>query len=187
MSPAEEQRPHPCTDPKLAGRAAKIRLVLLDADGVLTDGKLYLAPNGHDGRAFHTRDGMGIRLGQRAGLEFGIISGRDCEVVAQRGAELSISEIHQGEKDKVGRLADVLGRLGLAPEAVCFVGDDLPDLGVMRRVGLAVAPADAAAEVRREAHWVTEHDGGCGAVRDVVEFLLRASGKWEQTIDRYIQ
>ena len=187
MSSEEEDGPRDSVDPEPTRRAARVRLVLLDADGVLTDGKLYLAPGGHDGRAFHTRDGMGIRLGQRAGLEFGIISGRDCEVVGQRGEELSITEIHQGESDKVGRLEEILGRLGLSAEEVCFVGDDLPDLGVMRRVGLAVAPADAAAEVRREAHWVTEHGGGRGAVRDVVEFLLRASGKWKRTIDRYFE
>jgi 3-deoxy-D-manno-octulosonate 8-phosphate phosphatase (KDO 8-P phosphatase) len=162
-------------------------LVLLDADGVLTDGRLYLGPGGHDGRAFHTRDGLGIRLGQQAGLQFGIISGRDCEVVARRGEELSLTEIHLGEADKVGRLEELLTRLGLPAEAVCFVGDDLPDLGVMRRVGLAAAPADAAAEVRREAHWVTARDGGRGAVRDVVELLLRASGKWERVIDRYFE
>lgn len=187
MSPAAEKGDRDSFDSAAAARAAKIRLVLLDSDGVLTDGKLYLAPGGHDGRAFHTRDGLGIRLGQRAGLEFGIISGRDCEIVARRGAELSIDEIHLGETDKVGRFEEILGRLGHSPDEVCFVGDDLLDLGVMLRVGLAVAPADAATEVRQRAHWVTEHNGGQGAVRDLVEFLLRASGKWERMIERFLE
>jgi len=166
-------------------RAAQVRLVLLDADGVLTDGRLYLAPGGHDGRAFHTRDGLGIRLGQRAGLRFGIISGRECQVVADRGMELSLTEIHQGEQDKLGRLSEILGRFDLAEDAVCFVGDDFPDVPVMRRVGLAVAPADAAPEVRAIAHWVTEHRGGAGAVREVIDLLLRASGKWDETVECY--
>ena len=187
MSPAaRDGRPDP-VDREAVERASRIRLVLLDADGVLTDGRLYLAPGGHDGRAFSTRDGMGIRLGQDAGLQFGIISGRNCRVVAGRGEELAMSEIHQGESDKIGRLEEILGRLGLSAEVVCFVGDDLPDLAVMRRVGFAVAPADAAAEVRRQAHWVTEHDGGHGAIRDVVEFLLRSSGRWERMIVRYYE
>lgn len=171
--------------PDVAERARVVRLVVLDADGVLTDGRLYVAPGGHDGRAFHTRDGFGIRLGQRAGLRFGIISGRDCRVVADRGAELSIEEIHQGESDKPGRLREILDRLQLSEEAVCYIGDDLPDLPVMRRVGLAAAPADAAPEVRSMAHWVTERPGGQGAVREVIELILRASGSWERMIERY--
>jgi 3-deoxy-D-manno-octulosonate 8-phosphate phosphatase (KDO 8-P phosphatase) len=174
-------------DGGFTARAARIRLVLLDADGVLTDGRLYLASGGHDGRAFHTRDGLGIRMGQRAGLQFGIISGRDCDAVRRRGEELSLPEIHLGESDKPRRLQEILARRGLSPEEVCFVGDDLPDLGVMRRVGLAMAPADAAPEVRQAAHRVTRCPGGNGAVREVVELLLRATENWERIIEPYFE
>jgi 3-deoxy-D-manno-octulosonate 8-phosphate phosphatase (KDO 8-P phosphatase) len=186
LSPCDTGDPIGQPSAALIERAARVRLILLDADGVLTDGRLYWAPGGHDGRAFHTRDGLGIRLGQRAGLRFGVISGRECRVVAERGRELSVSEIHQGESDKVGRLREILARLELAAEVVCFVGDDLPDVPVMRQVGLAIAPADAAPEVRSIAHWITERPGGHGAVRDAIELVLRASGKWEQSIEGYI-
>ena len=166
-------------------RAGRIKLVLLDVDGVLTDGGLHMASKGYDGRVFHSRDGLGIRMGQRGGLQFGIISGRDCEVVTRRAEELSIAEVHQGVHDKIGRMEQIQARLGVGDDEVCFVGDDLPDLPVMRRSGLAAAPADAVPEVRQAAHYVTECDGGRGAVREIVDLLLRASGNWDRVIERY--
>lgn len=151
-----------------------MRLVLLDADGVLTDGRIYQFSDGTEGRAFHSRDGLGIRLGQSAGLSFGIVSGRASAVVAARARELGIEEVHQGVLEKAECVNGVIDRLGLRPEAVCYVGDDVVDVPVLRRVGLAVAPVDAGAEAIAAAHWVTSKGGGAGAVREVVDLLLRA-------------
>ena len=148
--------------PELLDRASRIRAVLLDVDGVLTDGRIHAGADGDEGRSFHARDGLGVRLGQAAGLAFGIISGRSTRAVAARAAELDIHEIHQGVTDKIACLDGILQRLDLPPDRVCFVGDDLVDIPVMRRVGLAAAPSDAALEAREAAHVVTEAGGGRG-------------------------
>lgn len=166
-------------------RASRVRLILLDVDGVLTDGLIYMGAGGEEGRTFHARDGQGIRVGQRAGLLFAILSGRESRVVSERAEELYITEVHQGVQDKGECLTEMLERLKLEPEAVCFVGDDLSDLPVLRRVGLAAAPADAIAEVRDVAHYVAERRGGRGAVREVVDLVLRCSDKWDKATDRY--
>lgn len=168
-------------------RAARVRVVLLDADGVLTDGRIFVGAAGEDGRSFFARDGLGVRLGQQAGLTFGIISGRRSRAVAERAAELDIVEIHQGIGDKNACLDDLLRRRELSGEELCFVGDDLVDVPVMRRVGLAAAPADAAPEAREAAHFVAEARGGRGAVREIVEFLLRASGAWQRVTKPYLE
>lgn len=173
-------------DREVVERAAQVRIVLMDVDGVLTDGRLFMGSDGNDGRSFHVRDGQGVRLGQRGGLLFGIISGREARVVAERAADLYITEVHQGVQDKTDVLREILGRLELSPEQACFVGDDLVDVPVMKAVGLAVAPGDAAPEVCDIAHYVTKSLGGRGAVREVVDLLLRASGKWEQVTERYL-
>ena len=176
------------TEPIDAGvieRASAVKMIFLDVDGVLTDGRLHTGTGGFESRSFHVRDGLGIRLGQRAGLHFGIISGRESRVVTDRAAELYISEVHQGVHDKADCLSQVLRRVNLAGERVCYVGDDLIDLPAMRLAGLAVAPADAVPEVREAAHYVTRVDGGRGAVREVVDLVLRASGKWDQVTERY--
>ncbi len=175
------------TEAELRERAARVRLILMDVDGVLTDGRVYMGSNGYDGRSFHVRDGQGIRMGQRGGLLFGIISGRESRVVAERAAELYITEVHQGVYDKSECLGSVLQRLGVQPEQACFVGDDLVDVPAMRRVGLAAAPADAVPEVREAAHYVASRPGGAGALREIVDLVLRASGKWEPLADRYLR
>jgi 3-deoxy-D-manno-octulosonate 8-phosphate phosphatase (KDO 8-P phosphatase) len=175
------------TEADLRERAARVRVILMDVDGVLTDGRVYMGSNGYDGRAFHVRDGQGVRMGQRGGLLFGIISGRESRVVAERAAELYITEIHQGVYDKSECLQAVLQRLGVAAEQACFVGDDLVDVPAMRRVGLAAAPADAVPEVREAAHFVTTRPGGAGALREIVDLVLQASGKWTQIADRYLR
>ena len=167
-------------------RASRVTLVLLDVDGVMTNGRLYMGPDGQESRAFHVRDGQGVRLGQRGGLMFGIVSGRDARVVADRAAELYITEVHQGIRDKVACVEAMLTRLDLPADRVAFVGDDLADVAVMKRVGFAAAPADAVPEVKQVAHYVTECAGGEGAVREVVDLLLRAAGKWEQVVDRFL-
>jgi 3-deoxy-D-manno-octulosonate 8-phosphate phosphatase (KDO 8-P phosphatase) len=168
-------------------RAGKVRLILLDSDGVLTDGRITMSSDGGEVRAFHVQDGFGIRLGLQAGLDFGILSGRASPVLERRAAELGIEELHQGILDKAGRFEEILRRLDIPAEAVCFVGDDLIDLPVMRRCGFAVATADAQPDVRSHAHYVTERRGGEGAVREVVDIVLHASGKWEEATQPYFK
>ena len=175
-----EERPLDDVSPAVLERAARVRLILLDVDGVLTDGSLHLASGGAEGRSFYVRDGLAIRLGQRAGLTFGIVSGRGSPVVDERAAELGITEVHQREHDKDRRLLEIGERLGVAASAVCFVGDDLIDVPAMRLAGLAAAPADAAGEAIESAHYVTRCAGGRGAVREVIELVLRASSKWDE-------
>lgn len=168
-------------------RGGAIRLILLDVDGVLTDGKLYMAADGSETKAFHARDGLGIRLGQRGGLQFGLVSGRSSSTVAMRATELDIVEVHQGIGDKAARVRDILDRTGIDPAATCFVGDDLVDIPAMRLVGLAAAPANAAPEARAAAHLVTESGGGHGAAREVIDFVLRATGKWDTVVERFVR
>lgn len=167
-------------------RVQKVRFVLMDVDGVLTDGRLFMGSAGEEIRAFHVRDGLGIRMGQRAGLLFGIITGRQSRTVTDRAEELYITEVHQGVLDKSERLDEILGRIKLEPEQVCFIGDDLVDLPVLRRVGFAAAPADAVPEVLETVHYVSSRAGGDGAVRDVVDFLLRSQGKWDAITARFV-
>jgi 3-deoxy-D-manno-octulosonate 8-phosphate phosphatase (KDO 8-P phosphatase) len=173
--------------PEILERALKVRLVLMDVDGVLTDGKVHMFSDGAEGRSFNVRDGHGIRMGQRGGLMFGIISGRESSVVSDRAEELYITEVHQGVFDKVERYEEILQRFQLEDEAVCYIGDDLVDVPLMSRVGLAVAPADGEEEVIRVAHWVTRRRGGDGAVREVVNMLLRVSDKWGTVTERYFK
>jgi 3-deoxy-D-manno-octulosonate 8-phosphate phosphatase (KDO 8-P phosphatase) len=168
-------------------RARKVNLVLMDVDGVLTDGRILMYSDGTEGRAFSARDGHGIRMGQRGGLLFGIVSGRDSKVVSDRAEELYITEVHQGIFDKIERYREILERFQLPPESVCYIGDDLVDVPVLREVGLAVAPANGEQSVRDLVHWVTPSGGGDGAVRDTVDLLLRAKGKWESVTDRYFK
>jgi 3-deoxy-D-manno-octulosonate 8-phosphate phosphatase (KDO 8-P phosphatase) len=165
-------------------RAGRVRLILLDVDGVLTDGRIHMTSDGSEGRSFYVRDGLGIRLAQMAGLEFGILSGRESGVVVQRAAELRITEVHQRVLQKAERFREIVERRAIPPEEVCFIGDDLIDVPAMRLAGFAAAPADAAPETREAAHYVTEADGGRGAVREVVDLVLRASGMWEGVLQR---
>jgi 3-deoxy-D-manno-octulosonate 8-phosphate phosphatase (KDO 8-P phosphatase) len=172
---------------EILDRARRVSFVLLDVDGVLTDGKLYSLSDGTEGRAFHVRDGHGIAMARGAGLSFGILSGRASKVVEARSAELGITEVHQGIRDKGARFRQILERLRLSPEAVCYVGDDVVDVPVLRRAGFAVAPADAEESARTASHWVTRAPGGQGAVREVVDLLLRAQGTWNRATEPYLK
>lgn len=151
---------------------SRISLVVFDIDGVFTDGQILIAADGSESKSFNVRDGHGVKRLLAAGRQVAIISGRKAAAVDHRMAELGVSHVFQGCQDKLGVLRDLLGRLGLAPEAVAYVGDDLPDLEVMRAVGLPIAVADAAPELRQVAAHVTRAPGGRGAVREVCEFLL---------------
>jgi 3-deoxy-D-manno-octulosonate 8-phosphate phosphatase (KDO 8-P phosphatase) len=166
------------TPPTAVARARKIRLLLLDVDGVLTDGRLVYGPAGEETKVFHARDGHAIVLARAAGIEVAVVSGRKSAAVTRRLEDLGVVEVHQGVPDKAALLAELCGRRGLGSTEVAFMGDDLPDLPLLRRVGLALAPADGVPEVRRVAHWTARRPGGAGAVREAVEWLLRARGAW---------
>jgi 3-deoxy-D-manno-octulosonate 8-phosphate phosphatase (KDO 8-P phosphatase) len=155
-------------------RARRIRLLVLDVDGVLTDGRLYLSPTGEELKVFHVRDGSGLVAVQRAGITVAIISGRDSAAVSRRAAELGIRHVRQGVVDKGAELDRLLSELGVEPGETACVGDDTPDLPMLRRVGLAVGVADAHPALLEAAHWITRAPGGRGAVREVCDLLLNA-------------
>jgi 3-deoxy-D-manno-octulosonate 8-phosphate phosphatase (KDO 8-P phosphatase) len=164
-------------DAGLMERARAVRLAIFDVDGVMTDGTLYIGAQGEAFKAFNILDGHGMKMLQAAGVATAIISGRSSEAVARRAAELSIAHVVQGSPDKVADFERLIGALGQAPAACSFMGDDLPDLELMRRCGLAVAVANAVAEVKECAHYVTRAAGGRGAVREFCELVLRARGQ----------
>ena len=163
-----------------------IRLIILDVDGVLTDGRVYLDGRGEEIKVFHVRDGQGIRLWLDAGYEVGIITGRKSEALAYRAKELGITHVYQGSRDKLEDYRHLLRVTNLMSEEVAMIGDDLPDLPILHHVGLPVAVGDAVSEVKEEAKYITEARGGCGAVREVIEMLLKKQGKWE-FIDKRMQ
>lgn len=166
-------------------RCQPIELILADVDGVLTDGRVVINNQGVETKEFHIRDGMGVRLWQRAGYRFGLVTSRSSQVVKMRAAELEIGLVRQGASDKLATVLEILRELDLAPAQACYIGDDLPDLPPVRAVGLGVAVADACAELRESAHYVTAALGGAGAVREVVELILKAQGRWEDVIQPY--
>jgi 3-deoxy-D-manno-octulosonate 8-phosphate phosphatase (KDO 8-P phosphatase) len=196
-------------------RARKIKLILFDVDGVMTDGTIFLfpAPGGGAGRGtserrermadaggfgiasheiieakgFNAHDGTGFSLARLGGLKTGIITKRISETVALRARDLKLEFVYQGQQDKAAAFYEIIEKTGLRTEEVCYVGDDVIDLPVMRLCGLAIAVKDSRAEVIREAHYVTPHEGGKGAVRDAIEYVLRAQGKLEQVIEDYIR
>lgn len=164
----------------LATLCRPIRVLLSDVDGVLTDGSIFLDDQGREIKRFHVRDGSAIKLWQAAGHTFGLISGRSSPAVEHRARELGIVHVGQGVKDKLAHAEALLERIGAAPQEAAYVGDDLPDLEMMRWAGLGVAVGDAVRELRVAAKYVTESPGGRGAVREVIEMLLKAQGKWEE-------
>jgi 3-deoxy-D-manno-octulosonate 8-phosphate phosphatase (KDO 8-P phosphatase) len=166
-------------------RAARVKLLLMDCDGVLTDGRITLLDGGGEEKSFHTRDGHGIVLLHRAGLRTGIISGRTSAAVEARARDLGMHFVRQGTWDKVKDFEEVLAEAGVAADEVGYVGDDVTDIPLMRRCGLAVAVADATDDTRAAAHYVTRLRGGFGAVREVCELLLKAQGRWAELLERY--
>jgi 3-deoxy-D-manno-octulosonate 8-phosphate phosphatase (KDO 8-P phosphatase) len=166
-------------------RCRAIQLILSDVDGVLTDGGILYDNQGIETKRFHVHDGMGIRLWRKAGYRFGIITHRSSHIVKTRAAELGVDILRQGIDDKLQAMRDILDELKLAPPQVCYLGDDLPDLHVLRAVGLGVAVADACEELRQAAHFVTTARGGFGAVRETIERILKAQLRWEDLIQTY--
>ena len=165
-------------------RAAGIRMILMDVDGTLTDGSLFVLPDGEEIKAYHVRDGLGVLLAHQAGIKTGIITGKTSKSLERRAEKLRISEIYQGILDKKKILDEIAARHNLRSEEISFIGDDLGDLEVMKAVGLAGAPADAHPVVRKHSHWVSQYGGGKGAVREFVEFILEAQGKWDHIEER---
>ena len=166
-------------------RAARIKLLLMDCDGVLTDGRIWLTDDGTDQKSFNTHDGLGLALLHRAGLRSGVISGRTSAGLEKRAGELDIAFVRQGDPHKVAAFEEILQAAGVGENEVAFVGDDLTDIPLMLRVQLAVAVADAVEEVRGVAHFVTRREGGRGAVREVVELILKAQGAWSEIVESY--
>jgi len=167
-------------------RAARIRLVLLDVDGVLTDGRLILGDDGQEYKAFNSKDGHGLKMLQRHGVAAGIITGRTSKVVEHRVRDLGIRHVHQGCAEKLPVYRRLLSELALAPEQCAFVGDDVVDLPIMLDVGLAVAPSDAHPLVQRHAHWTTPSPGGRGCARELCELMLYALGAYERAMQEYL-
>lgn len=167
-------------------RAAQVRLLLLDCDGVLTDGRITPVEGAEELKSFHTRDGHGLVLLHRAGLRSGIISGRTSKLVELRAADLGISFVRQGALNKVEVFESLLAEVGVEPSQAAYVGDDVVDIPLMRRCALAVAVADATEDTRAAAHYVTQLPGGFGAVREVCELILKAQGRWDELMKRYL-
>ena len=168
---------------QVTGNVRKIRLLLLDVDGVLTDGKITLLPDGEEVKSFSIYDGLAIRLAQRAGIEVGFITGRSSRVVSLRALELGVNLVVQGSSDKSADLRKALRERQLESDEVAYMGDDLADIPPLRLAGFSAAPENAAEQVKYQVHYVTRAKGGEGAVREVIELLLKTAGKWNQAID----
>ena len=169
----------------LTQKCAEIQLVLTDVDGVLTDGRVIFDNRGVESKQFHIRDGQGIRLWQQSGGTLGIVTGRSSQVVKLRAAELDIDIVRQGVKDKLQVVRTICEELQLEFSQVCYLGDDLPDWAVIQRVGMGVAVGDAAEELKQDADYVTSLPGGHGAVREVIELLLKNTNRWEAVLRKY--
>ena len=174
---------------EIIARARQIKILLLDCDGVLTDGGLNYTFDGkrvlEGAKVFHIHDGLGLKLAREAGLKLGVISGRISPALTARARELQIDRLHQGIDDKLSVYEQIIIAEGFSDDQVAYVGDDLPDLPVMRRVGLAIAVADAVDEIRECAHFVTNKPGGRGAAREAVELILKAQDKWREALQRF--
>ncbi len=166
-------------------RLKPIRLLILDVDGVMTDGRIIYDAKGVESKFFNVKDGHGIKMLQRSGVQVGIISGRESMVVTNRAAELGITLVYQRALNKIGPYEEILAATGLKDHEVAYMGDDILDVPVMRRVGFAAAPADAVVDVLPHVHFVTRNRGGWGAVREVCDFLLKVQGTWDEVTARY--
>ncbi len=168
-------------------RAARVKLLMLDCDGVLTDGRITLVSGGDEEKSFHTRDGHGLVLLHRAGLQSAVISGRTSSALARRARDLGIRHIHQGTHDKIVEFKQVLEAANVTGDEVAYLGDDVTDIPLMRRCLLACAVADATEDTRAHAHYVTRLPGGRGAVRELCELILKAQGRWDELMRRYAE
>ena len=168
-------------------RASRVKLLLMDCDGVLTDGRITLVSDTDEQKSFHTRDGHGLVLLHRAGLRSGIISGNSSSAVERRARDLGMAFVRQGTHNKIVQFDEVLADAQMEDVETAFIGDDVTDIPLMQRAGLAVAVADATEETRAVAHYITKLPGGFGAVREVTELILKAQGRWAELMSRYIK
>ncbi len=166
--------------------ARRIRLLLFDVDGVLTDGTILLHQDGTESKAFHIRDGAGIVWAQRAGFTVGLLSARTSEATARRAAQLGIALVVQGASDKLAAYEQIARDAGRPDDEIAYMGDDLQDLPVLRRAGFSAAPADAAPDVRRCVDWVSSRPGGHGAARELIEHVLQLQGVWPEAVAEYL-
>jgi len=173
-------------DAALQERASNVRMLVLDVDGVLTDGKLYFDHAGNEMKAFNTRDGLGMKALQKTGVEVAVITGRKSEAVTHRMAQLGIKHVYQGREDKLNAFLHLLEITGLDAQQICYAGDDWIDLPVLLRVGLAVSVADAEDRVKEHVHLITQHNGGHGAVREICNLILAAQGKDQIILDEIL-
>ncbi len=169
----------------LLEKARRIKMLMMDADGVLTNGQIIYSNKGDELKAFDVKDGFGIRLAHRVGIKTAIITGRISQVIMRRAKELEIEEVHQNAFVKGETYQKILSRCGLQHEQVAYMGDDLVDLPVMRRVGFSIAVPEATEEVKQQADYITHHSAGQGAVREVVELILKAQDLWAKATQRY--
>lgn len=168
-------------------KAKRLKLLILDVDGVLTDGKLFFDNEGNEYKAFHARDGHGIKLLRQTGVEVAVISGRKSNSVALRMKNLGIEHVYQGHENKIAAFHEIIRKMAILPEQAAHVGDDLLDLPVMIRVGLAIAVNDANFAVKQRADWCTALPGGCGAVREVCDLIMQAQGRFDEVVNAYLQ
>jgi 3-deoxy-D-manno-octulosonate 8-phosphate phosphatase (KDO 8-P phosphatase) len=176
--------------PDAEERARRVELLLMDVDGVMTDGQILIIPgsNGavHEYKTFNVRDGVALTFARRVGLRLGILTGRCSESVAVRARELGLEVVEQGSLNKLDTYQKIRSTVSLDDTQIAFMGDDIQDLPCLRRAGLAIGPADAQQDIRAFCHLITEHSGGHGAVRDALEFIIRSQGKWDQIMSRYL-
>jgi YrbI family 3-deoxy-D-manno-octulosonate 8-phosphate phosphatase len=165
----------------------KIQALVLDCDGVLTDGRIYMTTRGEEMKVFHVRDGSGMKYWKRAGHRMAIITGRGSPVVSTRAEELGVDLVRLNEKKKLPAFVEVLAQWDLQPQEVAVIGDDLTDLPMMRRCGFAACPADAVGEIRRQADYVAHTAGGQGCVREILEYILKQAGHWDRILSRYVE
>ncbi|MGJ0490460.1 3-deoxy-manno-octulosonate-8-phosphatase KdsC [Methylobacter sp.] len=168
-------------------KAKKLKLLILDVDGVLTDGKLFFDNDGNEYKAFHSRDGHGIKLLRQTGVEVAVISGRKSSSVALRMKNLGIEYVYQGHENKIAAFNEIIGKLRITPDQAAHVGDDLLDLPIMTRVGLAIAVDDANFAVKQRADWCTTLPGGHGAVREVCDLIMQAQGRFDDVVNAYLK
>jgi len=171
----------------LIEKAKKIKLLILDVDGVLTDNRLFYGDNGVEYKTFYTRDGHGMVMLQKSDVEIGIITGRKSQLVSNRMKDLKVKHVYQGVPDKLPTFTKLIEELGLELNEIAYVGDDILDLPILLRVGLAVTPLDGDNEVKSRVHHVSQHAGGHGCVREVCEIIMRAQGSWQQHMDFYLR
>jgi len=167
-------------------KAAQIKLVVFDVDGVLTDGGLFFGDDGQEYKSFYSRDGLGMKLLQQTGVEIGVITARNSKVVEHRMRNLGIKNVYQGKLNKLDAFHDLLNKLDISAVQTAYAGDDVVDLPVMKEAGLAIAVQDAHPFVKQHAHWITQHGGGRGAARDVCELIMQAQGTLEAQLNSFL-